>query len=341
MAKQEPRTEAGKLRAELARHNRLYYVEAAPEISDKEYDKLLKRLEAIEAAHPDLVTPDSPTQRVGGEPIEGFVSVRHSVAMLSIDNTYNYDEVREWNGRVRKALAADERVRYVVELKVDGVAISLRYEAGKLVLGATRGDGETGDDVTANVRTVRGIPLVLAGDPPEVLEVRGEVYMTNAELIRLNAERVAAGKKPFENPRNSTAGSLKLLDSRLCAQRRLQFVAHGLGEVVGSSVPTYSETFQLKKIRDWGIPVTPHSAIYETIDEVIGHASDDGQSASATSSTSRPTAWSSRSTTSASVERLGYRTQIAALGHRLQVRGRAGDRRKSWESSARWGRPAN
>ena len=270
MPKHDVTHEAAKLRAELDRHNRLYYVDAAPEVSDKEYDTLLKQLEAIEAEHPELVTPDSPTQRVGGEPIEGFVPVRHALPMLSIDNTYNYDEVREWDARVRKALAADDRVRYVVELKVDGVAVSLRYESGKLVLGATRGDGETGDDVTANIRTVRGIPLVLADDPPGILEVRGEVYMTNAELVRLNVERVAAEKKPFENPRNSAAGSLKLLDSRVCGQRRLQFLAHGLGEVAGSSLPSYSETLQ--SMKRWGIPVTPHAAIYDSIGDVIAHA---------------------------------------------------------------------
>lgn len=262
--------EAERLRDEIDRHNRLYYVEADPEIGDKEYDGLLKRLEAIEADHPELVTPDSPTQRVGGRPIEGFAPVRHAVSMLSIDNTYNYDEVREWDARVRRGLNSDDAIRYVVELKVDGVAVSMRYEEGKLVLGATRGDGETGDDVTSNIRTVRGIPLALADDPPPLLEVRGEVYMTNAELVRLNEVRTAAELKPFENPRNATAGSLKLLDSRLCAQRRLQFVAHGLGAVKGLKVATYSET--LKLIKHWGVPITPHSAVYETIDEVIEHA---------------------------------------------------------------------
>ncbi len=270
MAKSSVEQELAKLRDELNRHNRLYYVEAVPEISDKEYDALLKRLEAIEAEHPELITPDSPSQRVGGQPIEGFRSVRHSVPMLSIDNTYNYEEVREWDARVRKGLNAGEPVHYVVELKVDGVAVSLRYEQGRLVLGATRGDGETGDDVTENIRTVRGVPLVLADDPPPILEVRGEVYMTNADLVRLNAMRVAAEQNPFENPRNSTAGALKLLDSRLCAQRHLRFLGHGLGEVSGVSATSYSET--LKRIKGWGIPVTPHSARYEAIDDVIAHA---------------------------------------------------------------------
>ncbi len=269
MSKSKIELEAKTLRDELNRHNRLYYAESAPEISDKEFDKRLKELEAIEAEHPELITPDSPTQRVGGAPIDGFVSVRHSTPMLSIDNTYNFDEMREWDVRVRKGLNAGDVVRYVVELKVDGVAVSLRYEDGQLVLGATRGDGETGDDITTNIRTVRGIPLSI-NDPPKLLEIRGEVYMTNAELIRLNELRVAAELNPYENPRNTTSGSLKLLDSRLCAQRHLQFLAHGLGEVDGISVPTYSET--LRKIKEWGIPVTPHSAIYGSIEEVITHA---------------------------------------------------------------------
>src|SRR3954452_10689841 len=154
--------EAQQLRAEIERHNRLYYVEAAPEISDREFDRLMKRLEQIEAEHPELVTPDSPPRRVGGQPLEEFRTVRHAVPMLSIDNTYTFDEVREWDARVRSGLTPDETLCYVVELKVDGVAVSLRYETARLVLGATRGNGEHGDDVTANIRTVRGNPLVLA-----------------------------------------------------------------------------------------------------------------------------------------------------------------------------------
>ena len=265
--------EVRRLRAEIERHSRLYYVDAAPEITDRAFDLLLKKLEAIEAEHPELASPDSPTRRVGGEPLAGFVTVKHAVPMLSIDNTYNFDEVREWDARVRKALAADEPLRYVVEPKVDGVAVSLRYEAGRLVLGATRGDGEHGDDITANLRTVRGIPLTLAGDaPPKLLEVRGEVYMTNAELARLNDLRRAEGETPFANPRNSTAGSLKLLDPKLCGLRRLRFLAHGLGAVEGLAVGTYSET--LKALRGWGLPIGAGIKACEAIDEVIAHAQD-------------------------------------------------------------------
>lgn len=240
MAMKAIEREAAGLRRELERHNRLYYVEAMPEISDKEYDLLLKRLEKIEAEHPELISPDSPSQRVGGEPLEAFRTVEHRVPMLSIDNTYRFDELREWDARVRKGLTSGELVRYVVELKVDGVAVSLQYEGGVFVLGATRGDGHRGDDITANLRTVRLIPLTLGDHPPKVLEVRGEVYMTNAELLRLNDLRKEAGETPFANPRNSTAGSLKLLDPKLCGQRRLRFVAHGLGASDGLERECYS-----------------------------------------------------------------------------------------------------
>src|SRR5215211_754486 len=165
MASKDVEREAARLREEIDKHNRLYYLEAAPVISDREFDRLMERLEQIEAEHPELVTPDSPTQRVGGAPLDAFVTVTHSVPMLSIENTYNFDEVREWDARVRKALNPGESVRYAVELKVDGVAVSIRLEGGQLVLGATRGDGERGDDVTANLRTVREVSLVLADTP--------------------------------------------------------------------------------------------------------------------------------------------------------------------------------
>ena len=270
MPKNDPAAEAASLRSEIDRHNRLYYVDAAPEVSDKQFDALLKRLEAIEAEHPELVTPESPTQRVGGSPIEGFVTVAHSIPMLSIENTYDHAEVREWDARVRKGLNVGEGVRYVVELKVDGVAVSLRYESGLLTLGATRGDGERGDDVTNNLRTVRGIPLRLEDDPPGLLEIRGEVYMTNAELVRLNELRVAAEEAPFANPRNSTAGSLKLLDPKLCGLRRLRFVAHGLGATKDLAVGSYWEI--LESLKRWGVPTSPHNATYATIDEVLAHA---------------------------------------------------------------------
>lgn len=272
MASQDVETEAARLRAEIDRHNRLYYVEAAPEISDKEFDLLLKSLEAIEAAHPELITPDSPTQRVGGQPLEGFRTVQHAIPMLSIDNTYTFDGVREWDARIRRGLEPGEPVRYVVELKVDGVAASLRYEQGRLVLGSTRGDGYRGDDITQNLRTVRGIPLHLSNGPPDLVEVLGEVYMPNAELVRLNDLRRANGEPPFANPRNATAGSLKQLDPRICAQRRLRFAAHGLGLTVGLERKFYSEILQ--DFKAWGLPTTSGTTVLDSIEAVIDHAQE-------------------------------------------------------------------
>jgi DNA ligase (NAD+) len=270
MASKDIEREIAELRSELNRHNDLYYVEAKPEISDREFDRLMARLSELEVEHPELITADSPTQRVGGKPLEGFATVRHAVPMLSIDNTYSYDEMIEWDVRVRKGLNPREKVRYVVELKVDGVAVSLRYENGVLVLGSTRGDGERGDDITANLRTVREIPLALQRCPAPLLEVRGEVYMPNSELVRLNELRRAAGEVPFANPRNSTAGTLKMLDSKVVAQRRLRFISHGLGEYQGIEEPSYYALTQLMK--RWGIPVSPNTATYDSIEQVIEHA---------------------------------------------------------------------
>ena len=259
------------LRSELNRHNYLYYVEAKPEISDREYDRMMARLTELEAEHPELVTSDSPTQRVGGQPLEGFATVRHAVPMLSIDNTYSYDELREWDVRVRKGLNPNEPVRYVVELKVDGVAVSLRYEHGKFVQGATRGDGERGDDITANLRTVREIPLVLHGKPARL--ARGSRRGLHDQLRAGPAQRAACRPRampPFANPRNSTAGSLKMLDSRIVAQRRLRFISHGLGESKGVRETSYLAITQLMK--HWGIPVSPHTSCYDSIEQVIEHA---------------------------------------------------------------------
>jgi DNA ligase (NAD+) len=270
MARKDVEHEIQKLRDEINRHNHLYYVAAAPVISDREFDRLMTRLQELETEHPELVTPDSPTRRVGGEPLAEFKTVKHAEPMLSIDNTYNFDEIRAWDKRVRKGLTTGESVTYVVELKVDGVSTSIRYEKGRLVLGATRGDGEYGDDVTANIRTVRGVPLRLADDPPDVLEVRGEVFMPNSELARLNELRTEHGEPVFANPRNATAGSLKLLDPRLCAQRRLRFVAHGLGEFHGITAKSYHAIVSL--LQRWGIPVTPGLEAYDSIEKVIEHA---------------------------------------------------------------------
>jgi len=260
---------AEELRRLLDHHNYLYYVEARPEISDKEFDALLKELEALEKAHPELITPDSPTQRVGGQPVVGFVTIKHRQPMLSIDNTYNADELREFDRRVRKLLPG-EPVEYVVELKIDGVAISLTYEQGLFKVGATRGDGERGDDVTHNLKTIRELPLRLrAAQPPALLEARGEVYMTRAELARLNRDRIAKNLEPFANPRNSAAGSLKLLDPRLSAERRLRLFVYSLGAVEGVAVKTHWEALQL--LREYGFPLNPNTARFDNIDAVLEH----------------------------------------------------------------------
>jgi DNA ligase (NAD+) len=260
---------AEELRRLLDHHNYLYYVEARPEISDKEFDALLKELEALEKAHPELITPDSPTQRVGGQPVVGFVTVKHRQPMLSIDNTYNADELREFDRRVRKLLPG-EPVEYVVELKIDGVAISLTYEQGLFKVGATRGDGERGDDVTHNLKTIRELPLRLrARQPPALFEARGEVYMTRAELARLNRDRIARNLEPFANPRNSAAGSLKLLDPRLSAERRLRLFVYSLGAVEGVAVKTHWEALQL--LREYGFPLNPNTARFDNIDAVLEH----------------------------------------------------------------------
>ena len=211
--------EIQKLRETIRYHDRKYYVEDAPEISDHEYDLLIKELEDLEKKHPDLVTPDSPTQRVGGGPLKAFAQVRHEIPMTSISNTYSHKELEEFDARVRRLLPGEE-IEYVAELKIDGLAVALMYEGGRFVQGATRGDGTVGEDVTANLRTLRSIPSRLdALDPPARLEVRGEVYMSFESFRRCNEEREEAGEPQFANPRNAAAGSLKLLDPRITYRR--------------------------------------------------------------------------------------------------------------------------
>jgi len=261
---------ATELRRQINHHNRKYYVDAAPEISDREFDRLLEELQEIEKAHPELVTPDSPTQRVGGAPIDEFRTVRHRVPMLSIDNTYSPDEVREWDRTTRKLLGG-EAPCYVVELKIDGVAMSLTYENGLLTVGATRGDGERGDDVTHNLRTMPDVPLRLDTDrPPKLFEARGEVYMTRAELIRINRARTQAGEKPYENCRNLTAGTLKLLDPKQSSERKLRMFTYELGAVEGVQVSSHMEA--LDTLKRFGFPVNPHTHRCLSVDEVIAYA---------------------------------------------------------------------
>jgi len=261
-----------RLRCEIRRHDRLYYVEAAPEISDLEYDRLMARLVDLEKDHPELVTPDSPTQRVGGQPVEGLQSVTHHEPMLSIDNTYNLEELRAYGRRIAKLLP-DEPVAWVVEWKIDGVAVAVTYEDGLLVRGATRGDGRTGDDITHNVRTVLGMPLRLAIErPPALLEVRGEVYMRNSDLVWLNEKRKKQGEEPFANTRNVTAGSIRLLDPRLCAERRLRFFAHGLGAAEGLEADNHVDF--LAAISRAGIPPAPLVERFDDFDAAVDHCQE-------------------------------------------------------------------
>jgi DNA ligase (NAD+) len=250
-----PREEVAQLRREINRHNRLYYIEHRPEISDLEFDRLLKRLETLEREFPELDTPDSPSHKVGGAPIEGFRSVEHRVPMLSIDNVYDEGEVREFIGRLQRLLPGQE-LEFAIEYKIDGVALALVYERGLLVQAVTRGDGRVGDDVTHNARTMGGVPLRLEGDnPPELLEVRGEAYIANSDFARLQAAQAASGTEKYANPRNTAAGALKLLDPQLCRARKLRFFAHGLGASAGFSSTTHIAFLQ--QLAEWGIPPTP------------------------------------------------------------------------------------
>ncbi len=257
-----------RLRNQIREHDYLYYVLNQPKISDLQYDKLFAELKALEKANPGLITPDSPTQRVSGRPLEGFINVRHAVPMLSIDNTYNAEELSAFDKRVQKGLGSSD-YDYVVEPKIDGVAISLRYEGGRLVTAATRGDGRVGDDVTANVRTIKAVPLVLRDGKniPDVLEVRGEVYMPTSSFTELNRLRTEAGEPVFANPRNATSGSLKLLDSSLTAERNLSFFAYATGQL---SEPLADNHYLcLQKFKKLGLPVNPNIKKAGDIDKVI------------------------------------------------------------------------
>lgn len=258
-----------RLRAELERHNRLYYVEAQPEISDLEYDRLMKQLEQLESEHPEFDSPDSPTHKVGGEPVEGFTSVEHRVAMISIDNVYEEEAVHEFDVRIKKLL--DTQPEYTIEYKIDGVALALVYENGRLTQALTRGDGRVGDDVTHNARTIGGVPLKLAGDAfPPVIEIRGEAYIANSDFAHIRAEQEAAGEQPFANPRNATAGALKTLDPKLCSKRKLRFYAHGIGYSEGVEFEKHTEF--LERVREFGIPTSPGTTAFPDIDSLLEHA---------------------------------------------------------------------
>ena len=268
----ENRIEA--LRKTIEYHNYKYYIEDNPEISDLEFDRLMQKLKDLEKQRPDLITPDSPTQRIGEQPIGGFRQVMHGIPMLSIENTYSEGEMREFDARIRRLLQ-NEDLHYIVEHKIDGVSASLLYENGRFIRGLTRGDGTRGDDITHNLRTVRDIPLRLftpKGKAPEVLEVRGEIYMTNTELSRLNKLQAERDERIFANCRNAAAGSLKLLDPRQCGQRNLRFFAHSEGRQKGLNASTH-DAF-LSRIRGFGIPVVPHSGVFTDIDDVLTYCKE-------------------------------------------------------------------
>jgi DNA ligase (NAD+) len=263
MKKEKASQRAAELRREIARHDRLYYIENRPEISDFEYDKLMKELIEIEEAFPDLVTSDSPTQRVGGAPVEGFVTVRHAVPMMSLGNTYSREELKEFSERTGRFLKG-EASEFVAELKIDGVAISLQYEGGLFVRGVTRGDGTRGDDVTSNLRTVHSIPLRIA-ERDRVIEVRGEIYMSRSGFEEVNEERLQKGEEPFANPRNAAAGSLKLLDPKTTAERPLEIFVYDLLDEQGSFSFHHEK---LERLERMGLRVNPNYRLCPDLDAV-------------------------------------------------------------------------
>lgn len=272
----DPVRQLEELRALIRRHEHLYYVLDQPEITDAEYDRLLKQLEALEAEHPDLVTPESPTQRVGGAPASGFVSVRHAAPMLSLDNAYSDDELREFDARVRRGLDLGDDappLAYVAELKIDGLSLALTYEDGRLLRGVTRGDGTHGEDVTSNVRVIRAVPLLLAegtGQKAESrIEIRGEAFLSRQAFERVNREREEAEEPLFANPRNAAAGTMRTLDPRAVSRRGLSVFVYQVVEADTGSRTTHAET--LEALASWGLPVEPHWERCEGIDGLIDY----------------------------------------------------------------------
>src|SRR5881227_517119 len=268
MAKDETRAakRMEQLRDEIRKHDRLYYEEAAPIISDREYDHLYKELIDLEMQFPDLITPDSPTQRVGGKPLKAFEQVAHLIPMLSLDNTYSEEEVKNFYARIHRLLP-NEKIPVVIEPKVDGVAVSLIYENGRLRQAATRGDGNVGDNITQNIRTIRSVPERLRGAAPKLLEVRGEVYMDKHGFEKLNDERRKAGLPLFANPRNAAAGSLKQLDPAIVAKRPLGVVMYGTGATDGVDIDVHSEIFPL--LKKLGLPATERWWVAESVEKIL------------------------------------------------------------------------
>ncbi len=262
---------AAELRELLERYNYRYHALDDPEVPDAEYDKLMRELSVLEAQHPQLLLPNSPTQRVGAAPVSAFGAVKHRIAMLSLDNAFSEEEVRDFDRRIRERLSADGPIRYSAEPKLDGLAVSARYENGSFVQGATRGDGETGEDITQNLRTIKALPLNLRGGRiPRVLEVRGEVFMPYAGFRRFNDEAAARGEKPFINPRNAAAGSLRQLDPKMTAARPLDLFIYGVGAIEGGELPPFhSETLQA--LRALGFKICPQSSVVESIDGCLAY----------------------------------------------------------------------
>ncbi|MFA5090124.1 MAG: NAD-dependent DNA ligase LigA [Candidatus Omnitrophota bacterium] len=260
------------LRKRIRSHDYLYYVLSQPEISDKEYDDLLRELKDLEDRHPQFKSDDSPTVRISGGVLEGFITARHLEKMLSLSNTYSFEEVRQWGKRIEKGLGPG-KIDYVAELKIDGVSANLAYNSGRLTMGVTRGDGESGENITQNLKTIRSIPLVLSGeDVPDFIEVRGEVYMQRKDFQALNKERQDLGEVLFANLRNAASGSLKLLDSRIVAQRKLNFFAHSLGACRGLDISSHWEFLQ--KMQGWGLKINPHCMPCKNLDEVFDYCSN-------------------------------------------------------------------
>jgi DNA ligase (NAD+) len=255
-----------KLRDELRYHDRKYYVEASPEITDLEYDRLLSRLKEIETTYPEFVTPDSPTQRIGDEVSGDLPQIEHRIPMLSIENTYSLEELSAFLSRTQKTLGVDT-LEWVLELKIDGVAASIVYEDGVLAYAVTRGNGQVGEDITHTVRTIADVPLKLAEGAPALLEVRGEVYMTNQDLAELNLRRTEQGKAPFANPRNVTAGTLRLQDPKIAAQRRMRFFCHGVGLCEGLNSSDHVSF--LEELKSLGLPATPHVFHFRSTAEAL------------------------------------------------------------------------
>jgi DNA ligase (NAD+) len=266
----EPLTRIEQLRSEIRHHEERYYLHNAPEISDEAFDRLVHELERLEAEHPDLVTPDSPTQRVAGRPSESFATVEHMAPMLSLDNAYDEADLRAFDERVRKGAGlGDTAVPYVAELKIDGLSIALTYENGRLIRGATRGDGVRGEDVTANVRTIRAIPLALRSGPVDRVEIRGEVFLPRASFVRMNQEREESGEPLFANPRNAAAGTMRNLVPALVAKRQLAAYVYQVVVSSADRLLTRSHHETLEAMRSWGLPVEPHFTRCVGIDAVV------------------------------------------------------------------------